>query len=362
MDAALYVRVSSDRQDVDLSVSAQLKALRRYANEHEYRVVKEYVDEAETGRTSDRSGFREMIFGARQDPKPFDVILVWKYARFARNRQDSIVHKAMLRKKGIQVISVTEPIDDTPTGRLLEGIIESLDEFYSDNLGEEVTRGMRESASRGYYLSSRAPYGYKKVRVRDGDRERTRLEINEYQSRVVVSIFDMVQEGKGLCEITKELNSKGIAGPTGKGWGKTTLHTILTNEVYEGTLIWGRNSKRGLQPIIAENACPAIVDKEIFNTVQQRLKDRAPARIHPRRVASRYLLSGIAHCGHSGKALIGQEAKSGQFSYYVCGTLNKKGSGSCRAKYLNANEFERLIVNRIKQHILTPDPTDRTGQ
>jgi DNA invertase Pin-like site-specific DNA recombinase len=89
---------------------------------------------------------------------------IWKYSRFARSRQDSIVFKTMLRKNEVQVISISEPFEDTPTGRLLEAMIESLDEFYSANLGEEVTRGMRESASRGFFVARFAPYGYRKVR------------------------------------------------------------------------------------------------------------------------------------------------------------------------------------------------------
>lgn len=146
---ALYARVSSEKQDVDLSVSAQLKALRENAVKNNYQVIKEYVDEAETGRTTARPAFREMIATARRPERPFDIILIWKYSRFARNREDSIIYKAMLRKNKVQVISITEPFDDSPTGRLLEAMIESLDEFYSDNLSEEVSRGMRESASRG---------------------------------------------------------------------------------------------------------------------------------------------------------------------------------------------------------------------
>ena len=136
MRVAIYARVSSDRQDLDLSVSAQLRALRDYATRNGYVVGKEYVDEAESGKTTDRPQFREMIAQARKLSKPFDVILVWKYSRFARNREDSIVFKAMLRKVGVQVISINEPVEDTPTGRLLEAMIESLDEFYSANLGE----------------------------------------------------------------------------------------------------------------------------------------------------------------------------------------------------------------------------------
>jgi len=159
MKAAIYARVSSERQDVDLSISAQLRALREYAARNGHQVIREFIDEAESGKTAARPAFREMIAMARRPKKPFGLILVWKYSRFARNRQDSIVFKTMLRKAGVQVVSITEPFEDTPTGRLLEAMIESLDEFYSANLGEEVTRGMREGARRGYYVASYAPYG-----------------------------------------------------------------------------------------------------------------------------------------------------------------------------------------------------------
>ena len=160
MRTVLYARVSSDKQDVDLSISAQLKALREYAARNHHTVVKEFVDEAESGRTAYRPQFREMISLAKRAEKPFDLILVYKYSRFARSREDSIVYKALLKKSGVQLISITEPLDDTAMGRLMQAIIECIDEFYSENLGEEVTRGMRESASRGFYLSSRPPYGY----------------------------------------------------------------------------------------------------------------------------------------------------------------------------------------------------------
>ena len=355
MRTALYARVSSDKQDIDLSISAQLKALREYAARNRHTVVKEFVDQAESGRTAYRPQFREMISLARRTEKPFDLILVYKYSRFARSREDSIVYKALLKKSGVQLISITEPVDDTAMGRLMQAIIECIDEFYSENLGEEVTRGMRESASRGFYLSSRPPYGYRKVRVNDGGKEHTRLETDEFQSRVVVSIFDEVLRGKGLIEITKGLNSRGIAGPKGRAWGKTSIHKMLGNEVYTGTLVWGRNSKRDLPPIRVEDACPVIVDREILQQVRSLLGQRAFQRIHPRRASSQYLLSGLARCGHCGKALTGLEAKSGKFSYYVCGTLTKKGAGSCPSRYLNTAKLENLVVDKIREHILTPE-------
>ena len=354
MRTALYVRVSSDRQDVDLSVAAQLKALREYAAKNDHAVVREFIDEAESGRTSYRPQFRQMIAMARQTDRPFDLILVYKYSRFTRNREDSIVYKALLKKSGVQLFSITEPLEDTAMGRFMQSIIECLDEFYSENLGEEVTRGMRESASRGFYLCSRAPYGYRRIKVNDGGKERTKLDIDEFQSQVVVSIFEGVVNGKGLIEIAKELNSKGIAGPKGNSWGKTTVHNILSNEIYTGTMIWGQHSKRGLPPVRADNACPMIVDRETFRRAQDLLRARSFARVHPQRISSQYLLSGIARCGHCGRALTGVEAKSGKFTYYVCGTLIRKGAQSCPSRYLNARKLEELVVEKIKDHVLPP--------
>ena len=126
MPAIIYARVSSDRQDVDLSISAQLRALRDFAAKNGYAVVEEFVDEAESGRSARRPVFQEMVRRARAKPAPFDAILVWKLSRFARNREDSIIYKTWLRKNGIDVISINEPVEDTPTGRMMEGIIEVL--------------------------------------------------------------------------------------------------------------------------------------------------------------------------------------------------------------------------------------------
>jgi site-specific DNA recombinase len=120
-------------------------------------------------------------------------------------------------------------------------------------------------------------------------------------------------------------------------------------------LIWGRTSSRNTEPVVVENAWPAIIDRETFSSVQSKLKGRAPAQLNPRRLASRYLLSGLARCGHCGKALVGQEAKGGKFSYYVCNTLLKKGAGSCGARYLNSSKFETLVIGKIKEHILTEE-------
>lgn len=354
-NAVIYARVSSDKQDVDLSISAQLKAVREYAAKNSYAVIREFVDEAESGKTTRRPAFLDMIAMAKRREHPFECILVWKYSRFARNRYDSILFKDLLAKHKVRVISINEPFENNPTGNMMEGFIEVMDEFYSANLAQEITRGLRESVSRGYWVSSNIPYGYRKIKVKDGAKERPKLEIELNQAELVKLIFKRVIENKGLKEIVKELNSQGIASPRGNTWSKTTLHGILTNELYTGTLIWGQRSSKGLPPVRVENAIPAIVNKDDFQRVQTLLKSRTPKVIHPRRVASHYLLSGIVKCGHCGRTLVGQDAKSGKFGYYVCNTLMKRGAGTCTSPYLNREKFERVIVGKIKDCILTQD-------
>ena len=170
-------------------------------------------------------------------------ILVWKFSRFTRKREHAVAFKSMLRRKGVRVVSITEHADDTPTGKLMEAIIESVDGFYSENLAQEVTRGMRESASRGFWVSSYAPFGYNRVMVQDGAKKRPTLEPDPDASRIVKRIFDMAEAGNGMVTITSTLNDEGIASPRGKLWGKTSVHAILINEAYTGTLVWGANAK-----------------------------------------------------------------------------------------------------------------------
>ena len=139
---ALYARVSSDRQDVELPVAAQLRALRDFAEKNSRLPVLEYVDEAMSGRIANRPKFREMLDAAKGPTPPFQEILVWKLSRFTRKREDAVIFKAMLRRRGIKVTSITEPADDTPMGRMVEGIIEIIDEFYSQRLSDELGRRM----------------------------------------------------------------------------------------------------------------------------------------------------------------------------------------------------------------------------
>ncbi len=351
--AALYARVSSDRQDVDLSVAAQLRALRDYAQKNNVAIVREYIDEAESGRVADRPQFRRMIDEGSKTNSPFEVILVWKFSRFTRKREHAVAFKSMLRKKGIRVVSITEHADDTPTGKLMEAIIESVDEFYSENLAQEVIRGMREAASRGFWVAPQAPYGYKKVHVQDGAKKRPVLELDPPADAVVRRIFNMALSSTSVLDITKTLNAEGVPSPDGKRWMKTTVHRMLGNEAYAGTLVWGTTAKDNTPPVRVEHAFPAIVSQREFKRVEKMLRSKAPKVTNPRRVASPYLLSGLLTCETCGKALTAAEAKGGRYTYYVCHSLLKRGSGECTTPRLNAKRFERLIIDQIREHILT---------
>ena len=351
--AALYARVSSERQDVDLSVAAQLRALRDYAQRNGYLVAREYVDEAESGRIADRPQFSRMLDEASKPEAPFKEILVWKFSRFTRKREHAVAFKSMLRRRGVRVVSITEQADDTPTGKLLEAIIESVDEFYSENLAQEVTRGMREAATRGFWMTTYAPYGYKRVYVQDGIKKRPKLELNPPADAVVKRIFDMVLQGKSILDVTKTLNAEGIPTTNGKKWLKTTIHTMLDHEAYTGTLVWGAKAKDGAPPVRVEDAHPAIVSKRDFQQARKLLASRAPKKMNPRRASSPYLLSGLVKCETCGKAMTAAEAKSGRYTYYICHSLLKQGKGTCETPRLNAKSFEKLIVSEIRENVLT---------
>jgi DNA invertase Pin-like site-specific DNA recombinase len=360
MRVALYARVSSERQDIDLSISAQLKAVREYAARNEHSVVREYIDEAESGRSIDRPGFKQMIVTARRKPSPFEAILVWKLSRFARNREDSIIYKSLLRKQGVQVISINEPVEDTPSGRLLEGIIEVIDEFYSANLSQDVLRGQGENASRGFHNGGRPPYGYTLVQVKDGVRTRTKLDPDPRTAPIVRCIFQECLDGKGLKTIARSLNTDRIPTVTGKKWGATSLEKILHNEAYTGTLVWGKRKKdaglTGNGPVSqrVEGAWPVIVDKTVFSQAQAMLAARAPTVAHPREVDSPYLLSGIMRCGACGSAMVGHGGRR-RYRYYICGNARRKGREVCSSPILPKGKIEGFVIEQIQGYVLTED-------
>ena len=184
-------------------------------------------------------------------------------------------------------------------------------------------------------------------------KKRPKLELDPPADAVARRIFDMVLQGSSILDVTKALNAEGVASPRGKQWLKTTVHNVLLNEAYTGTLVWGTTAKDKADPVRVEKAFPAIVSKAQFKRVNRKLRSRAPKRSHPRRVGSTYLLSGLVRCRTCNRALSGQDAKSGRFAYYVCQSVMKRGSGACDAPRLNARRFEEMVVGKIRENVLT---------
>jgi site-specific DNA recombinase len=362
--AAVYARVSSERQaEKDLSIPAQIKALKKFALERNWDIVAEYVDEAESARTANRPAFKEMIATAKKKEKPFDTILVWKLSRFARNREDSILYKSLLRKRGISVISINEQVDESPAGHLLEGIIEVIDEFYSINLSQDTVRGMKENISRGFYNGGFTPLGYKRIKIKVGMAEKTKLDIEENEAQIVQKIFRMAVEGKGGKEIARALNAAGLRTRLGKHFSTTSINHILRNEVYTGALVWRPKSKNfatsgngeTTEVIRVPDCHVGLVSRDDFDQVQQFLTERRPTAQHPRTISSQYLLSGLLHCGKCGSAMSGCWAKSGQYFYYECVQHQKKGREVCNSRLIGKDRLESFVLERIRENILTDD-------
>ena len=166
-------------------------------------------------------------------------------------------------------------------------------------------------------------------------------------------LTEMLAEREDIVHIARALNDEGIASPAGKLWSKNGIHFILRNEVYTGTLIWGANAKDKADPIRIEKAFPAIISKAKSQRVNRLMRSRAPKIAHPRRVGSTYLLSGLVKCHKCNRALSGQDAKSGQFSYYVCQSIMKRGKDACDTPRLNARRFEEMVVGKIRSNVLT---------
>ena len=226
LTAAVYIRVSTEKQE-ELSPDAQKRLIFEYADRNHIIIPETGVFLEEGGisgkKAEKRPEFLRMIALARSQEHPFDFILVWKFSRFARNQEESIVYKSMLKKDGVEVVSVSEPLIEGPFGTLIERIIEWMDEYYSIRLSGEVFRGMSENAMRGNF-QAKPPFGYripypKAVPV-----------VVEEQAAVVRLIFyKYVEEGMSIANLTQFLNQLGLRTGSGRLFEKRTVDYILQN-------------------------------------------------------------------------------------------------------------------------------------
>lgn len=263
-----YIQRFPGNNQRDESIDAQERAIRKYAEENDIEIVEEYIDRSRTGTNTDREEFQRMLNDSRYGL--FDLVIVHKLDRFARNRYDSAISRKILRDNGVELYSVIEKFDNTPESIILEGLMETLNEYYSANLSREVMKGMRENALQCRYTGGYVPLGY---RVDDTGHFR----INEEEAEVVRRIFSGTIQGMSYRELQQEFNEKGIRTRTGKLFGKNSLYSILTNEKYIGVYVYNRavskdsrgkrnnhRSKPDDQIIRIENGIPAIVTREEF--------------------------------------------------------------------------------------------------
>lgn len=355
-----YVRVSTGKQD-ELSPDSQAKLLKDYAKSHGYVVSKIFFELGISGRKADkRPEFQKMIGLAKSSDHPADAILVWKFSRFARNQEESIVYKSLLKKKhNVDVISISEPLVDGPFGSLIERIIEWMDEYYSVRLSGEVTRGMREKAERGGY-QARPPLGYKIVSHKEPP------VIVPEEAEVVKLIFEKyVHDGMGLFEIARLLNSHNFKTSHGKEFERRSIEYILQNPTYCGMVRWNRtiNESKEIRPesewIIAEGEQPAIISKELFDKAQERYKREYRPRGARPASTYKHWLSGIVKCPACGRTMTACKIENNKqtYCYFRCYGYSK---GKCAAKNsISSLKLEPAVLESIKSVLDTGKITYR---
>ena len=222
--AALYARFSSDNQRSE-SIDAQVRAIKEFASANEIVIVAEYIDRAKSATTDDRPEFQRMIQESAKGN--FQIIIVHKLDRFARNRNDSIAYRMKLQRNKVALLSVLEPFDeDRPETILLQSVIEGMNEFYSKNLAREVRKGLKENALRCKHTGGSSSLGY------DVDRETRLLVINETEAVAVRLIFQMILDGNSYNDIVKRLHREGFKTKANKTFGKNSIYDILHNPKY----------------------------------------------------------------------------------------------------------------------------------
>jgi len=347
-----------------MSIEAQRRECLNFAVKQQWNLYKVFVDEARSGTSDERAAFQEMIAEAGGKPPPFNVILVHKLDRFARNRYDSIKYKSLLRRKGIKVISATQPIigSGDPTEVLLEAMLEGMDEFYSLNLARESLKGMAENARHGWWNGGYAPFGFKAEAIDTEKGPKKKLVIEPAEAEIVRHIFTLYRSGRGVGAIRHLLNTEGVTFRGGRRFTKNVILLILRNEKYCGDATFGKKVNRRqrpmdwkLEPITIKDAHPAIIDRDAWLHVQELLSSRRRERKHPRAVASDYLLSGLITCGYCGANFVGVSANSRgrRYRYYVCNTQRRAGATGCQQPSLNATVLERLVLEEFKSRMTT---------
>ena len=311
-----YIRVSDERQD-EYSPDSQLKKIREYAAKEGYIIPDEFVfyDDGISGKSvKKRDDFNRMIALAKEKTHPFDVIYVWKFSRFARNQEESIVYKNLLRKNGVTVVSVSEPVPEGPFGSLVERVIEWTDAYYLINLAVEVSRGMEEKFSRGEPTCA-PPFGYiMRDKMYYPDEESGKADI-------VREVFTLYASGVKQREIAVMLGDRGVRTNRGKVPDNRFVDYMLTNPCYIGKLRRSPDGSRAVsrrqldeEIMVKDGHHEPLISMELWDKVQkvrEAQKKAYPKHSRPSQPIE-YMLKGLVRCSACGATLIFNGVTSGK--------------------------------------------------
>jgi len=354
-NGACYIRVSTDDQP-EYSPDAQLRLLKNYAEANSILISKDHIfmDEGISGKRADkRPAFMRMVATAKTKPKPFDVILVHKFDRFARSREDSVVYKSLLKREaGVKVISITESIEDDKFSVILEAMLEAMAEYYSLNLADEVKKGMTEKATRGE-LQSTPPFGYKA--------ENGQLVTIPEEARLVKFIFEQfANQQMGMRRLATYMNELGVRSHRGNLFENRSIEYILNNPVYIGKLRWtptGRARRNYNHPdtIVTGSTHEPIINIDLWERTQKALK-LTKELYKPRTKISapiRSWLKGLVRCGNCGKLLTATKNSTFQCNGYSKGICSPSSSISIK-KLENAvlGELKTIFEGSLEIHVV----------
>ena len=353
-----YIRVSDERQD-EYSPDSQLKKIREYASKEGYIIPDEYVfyDDGISGRNVKKRGdFNKMIAMAKEKSHPFETIFVWKFSRFARNQEQAILFKNLLRKNNVSVVSVSEPIPDGHFGTLIERIIEWMDEFYSINLGVEVSRGMEEKVSRGEPICN-APIGYYMENKQWFPDEKGGT------ADIVREVFQRFADGEGMRAIAVDIGNRGVRTRQGNPPENRWISYMLNNPSYIGMIRQSPNGSRAISKRdydneeikIVKGLHEPIITMELWDQVQERLKQmkKSYPKYAKREQAIDYMLKGMVRCSSCGGALSMSSAVSGKGRIRTMQCCNY-AKGSCKVSHsITMPKIEKALVEGLEQIIAT---------
>jgi len=330
MTAVIYARYSSDSQR-EASIEGQLRDCKDYAEKNGITVVGTYIDRAYSAKTDDRPDFQRMIKDSGK--KIFDVVLVWKLDRFARNRYDAVNYKYQLEKNGVHLVSAMEPISQGPEGIMVESMLIGMAEYYSAELALKVARGERENALQCKYNGGMVPLGFT-----IGKEDRL-YHIDPETAPIVQEIFRRYADGEPAEKIAASLNERGLRTRTGKPFVKNSFFQIFRNRRYIGEYRY--------KDIVTPGGIPAIVDQDLFDRVQQRFEQNRIAHGRPAKEDVSYLLTTKLFCGKCGTLMGGESGTShmgNTYYYYKCGNAKRHGKAHCDLKAIRKEPLERFVV------------------